>query len=144
METATFGAKFSAARTCVEQIIDLRSALRCPGVNPGEVSHVFGDNKAMMDCAKHPDAGINKHHTIPSFHHVRRLAAREFLATNGVISGSDAVDIVSEHWIHKSAWPLIKPLFNHKGDTGELHTDDVKSDDSSSERGVLKCDHTRV
>ena len=35
VETATFRAKFSAAGTCMEQIIDLRNTLRHPGVNPG-------------------------------------------------------------------------------------------------------------
>ena len=98
----------------------------------------------MVDCAKHPDARINKRHTILSFHHVRGLAARGFLAINHIISGSNAADIVSEHWSHKSAWPLIKPLFNHEGDTGELYVDDMKMDNSSSERGVLRCNQTRV
>ena len=98
------------------------------GVNPGKVGHTFGDDKAMIDCAKHPDAGINKRHTILSFHCVRGLAARGFLAMNHIISGSNAADVVSEHWTRESAWPLIEPLFNHEGDTGELHTDDLEPD----------------
>ena len=134
VETAAFGAKFAAARTCMEQTVDLRSTLRCSGVNPGKVSHVFGDNKAMIACAKHPDARINKCHTILSFHHVRGLAARGFLATNHIISGSNTADVVSEHWTHKSAWPLTGPLFNREGDTGEPHADDLATDDFSSER----------
>jgi len=123
VETATFGAKFSAAGTSMEQVIDLRCALRCPGVNLGKVSHIFGDDKAMIDCAKHPDAGINKRHTILSFHCVGSLAARGFLAMNHIASGSNAANVVSKHWAHESAWPLIEPLFNHEGDTGELHMD---------------------
>ena len=75
------------------------------------------EHKAMIDCAKHPDARINKCHMTLSFHCVGSLAARGFLATNHTVSGSDAADIVSEHWTHRSAWPLIKPLFNHEGDT---------------------------
>ena len=63
---------------------------------------------------------------------------------NHIILGSNAADIASEHWTHKAAWPLIKPLFNHEGDTGELYIDDVRSDNSSSERGVLKCERTGV
>ena len=126
------------------QVIDLRCALRCLGVNPGKVSCVFGDDKAMVDCAKHPDARINKRHTILSFHCVGSLAARGFLAMNHTASGSNAADAASKHWAHESAWPLIKPLFNHEGDTGECCTDDVKADNSSSERGVLKCSHTKV
>ena len=113
-------------------------------MNPGNVSYVFGDNKAMVDCAKHPDAKINKRHTILSFHYVRSLAARGFLAINHIVSASNAADIVSKHWSHKPAWPLIKPLFNHEGDTGELYADDMKMDNSSSERGVLRCNQTRV
>ena len=128
----------------MEQIIDLRNTLRYLGVNPGKVSYAFGDNKAMIDCAKHPDARINKRHTILSFHYVRSLAAKGFLAINHLTSGSNAADIVSKHWSHKSAWPLIKPLFNHEGDTGELYIDDVQSDNPSSERGVLKCEHDKV
>ena len=108
VETATFGAEFSAARTRMEQIIDLRNTLRCPRVNPGEVSHVFGDDKAMMDCEKHPGARINKRHTILSFHCIGSLAARGFVATNHTILGGNAVDIVSKHWTHESAWPLIE------------------------------------
>ena len=41
VETATFGAEFSAARTCMEQVVDLRCTLRCLGVNPGEVSCIL-------------------------------------------------------------------------------------------------------
>ena len=63
---------------------------------------------------------------------------------NHTVSGSNAADMVSEHWAHKSAWPLIKPLFDHEGDTGELHTVDVDLGSSLSERGVLKCSHTEV
>ena len=128
----------------MEQMVDSRCALRHLGVSPGEVRCVFGDDEAMTDCAKHPDAGINKHHAILSFHCVRRLAARGFLATNHTVSDGNAADTASKHWALKSSWPLIKPLFNHEGDTGELCTDDLKSDDSSSERGVLRCDHAGV
>ena len=143
-ETATFGAEFSAAKTCMEQVVDLRCVLRHLGVNLGEVSCVFGDNEAMMDCAKHPDARINKRHTILSFHCVGGSAARGFLAMNHITSGGNAADIVSKHLTHKVAWPLIRPPFNHAGDTGELCIDDLNYDDSSSERGVLNCKGTGV
>ena len=43
-ETATYGSEFLAARTCVEQIIDLRNSFRYLGVPVFETSYVFGDN----------------------------------------------------------------------------------------------------
>ena len=44
-ETATYGAEFLAARTCIEQIVDLRNAFRYLGVPVHETSYVFDDNK---------------------------------------------------------------------------------------------------
>ena len=45
VETATYGSEFVAARTCVEQIIDLRTTLRYLGVKVHPKSYMFGDNK---------------------------------------------------------------------------------------------------
>ena len=44
VETATYGSEFIAARTCVDQIIDLRTYLRYLGVPIRDQSYVFGDN----------------------------------------------------------------------------------------------------
>ena len=41
VETATYGSEFVAARTCVEQIIDLRNTLRYLGVPIQETSYMF-------------------------------------------------------------------------------------------------------
>ena len=112
----------------MEQTVNLRCTLRHLEVNPGEVCHVFGDNEAMTDCAKHPDAWINKRHAVLSFHFVGGLAAKGFLAMNHIVSGSNVADVVRKHWTHKAAWPFIEPPFNHEGDTGELHIDDWEPD----------------
>ena len=49
VETATYGSKFVAARTCVEQIVDLRNTLRYLGVPIRNRSYMFGDNKSVVD-----------------------------------------------------------------------------------------------
>ena len=47
VETATYGSEFVAARTCVEQVMDLRHTLRYMGVNIRMKIVMFGDNKAV-------------------------------------------------------------------------------------------------
>ena len=43
-ETATYGAECLAARTCIEQIVDLRNAFRYLGVPVCDNSYIWGDN----------------------------------------------------------------------------------------------------
>ena len=54
VETATYGSEFCAARTCMEQIVELRNYLRYLGVPIEEKTYVFGDNQAMIDSARLP------------------------------------------------------------------------------------------
>ena len=75
VETATYGSKFVAARTCVEQIIDLRTTLRCLGVRVKETSHTFGDNKSVVNSSNQVHAKLHKRHTALSFHQVREEMA---------------------------------------------------------------------
>ena len=45
VETATYGSEFVAARTAVDQIIDIRTTLRYLGVPIRDKSYMFGDNR---------------------------------------------------------------------------------------------------
>ena len=54
VETATFGSEANAARTAMEQIIDLRGTLRYMGVPLRESSYMFGDNKTVVDSGSLP------------------------------------------------------------------------------------------
>ena len=48
VETATYGSEFVAARTAVDQIIDIRTTLRYLGVPIRDKSYMFGDNRSEM------------------------------------------------------------------------------------------------
>src|SRR5687768_6374514 len=63
METATYGSEFVAARTCVEQIVDLRNTLRYLGVPIQERSYMFGDNESVVNLSTTPHAKLHKRHT---------------------------------------------------------------------------------
>jgi hypothetical protein len=51
VETSTFGSEFIAARTTIDQIVDLRTTLRYLGVPIQEKSYVFGDNKTIINAS---------------------------------------------------------------------------------------------
>lgn len=54
VETATYGAEFVAARTCIEQLVDLRNTLRYLGVPLREKSYMFGDNESVVNSSTTP------------------------------------------------------------------------------------------
>jgi hypothetical protein len=56
VETATFGSEFIAARTTIDQIIDLQTTLRYLGVPIQEKSYVFRDNKTIINASSTPHA----------------------------------------------------------------------------------------
>jgi hypothetical protein len=71
VETATYGSEFIAARTCVEQIIELRTTLHYLGVPIREKSYMFGDNKSVVDSSMQVHSKLHKRHTMLSYHRVR-------------------------------------------------------------------------
>jgi hypothetical protein len=126
-ETATYGAEFCAGRTCIEQIVDLRNTLRYLGVPVHNISYVFGDNKSMIDSSTYPYARMHKRHNILSFHYVRSMIARGFIALTHTASQDNLADVVTKHWAYNSVYSLLRPVFHHMGDTSELFIDDESS-----------------
>ena len=117
VETATYGSEFVAARTCVEQIIDLRTTLYYLGVPTRDVSYMFGDNKSVVDSSTQINAKLHKRHTMLSFHRVREAIASKmvnFVFINGEINPAD---ILSKHWGYAQIWPQLKPLLFWYGET---------------------------
>jgi hypothetical protein len=56
VETATFGSEFIAARTTIDQIVNLRTTLFYLGIPIREKSYVFRDNKTVIDASLTPHA----------------------------------------------------------------------------------------
>ena len=124
-ETATFGAEFVAARTCIEQIIDLRTTFRYLGVEVTNVSYMFGDNESMINNASFPYARLHKRHHLLSFHYVRAHIAQGYIALHHITSKSNIADIVSKHWAYGAVKGLLKPIFYTIGNTRDLYVDDT-------------------
>ena len=79
VETATFGSEYVAARTCTEQIIDVRINLRYLGVPIEGKSMMFGDNESVVNTASMPHSKLNKRHNALSYHRTREAIAAKIL-----------------------------------------------------------------
>ena len=117
VETATFGSEHVGARTCAEQVIDLRHTLRCLGVpihGPSRMvngpSMVFGDNESVINTAANPHSKLTKRHNALSYHRTREAVAAGIIRIHHVRSEMNPADVLSKHWDMASVWGQLKPL----------------------------------
>jgi len=120
VETATYGSEFVAARTCVEQVIELRTTLRYLGVPIRERSYMFGDNHSVVESSIRIHAKLHKRHTMLSFHRVREAIASGMLLFTFIPGEINPADILSKHWGYNQVWTQLKTLLFWKGDTAEI------------------------
>ena len=116
VETATYGSEFVAARTCVEQIIDLRNTLRYLGVKVNEKSYMFGNNESVINSSSNLNPKLHKHHNTLSFHHVREAIAFKFIDFHYLPGSENPADILSKHWAYSAVRELLLPLMHQHGD----------------------------
>ena len=117
VETATYGAEFVAARTCVEQIVDLRTTLRYMGVPVAHKSYMFGDNESVVKSSTIPESKLHKRHNALSYHKVREAISAGYILFTHLIGSRNPADILSKHWGYADVWPTMKVVLFWKGDT---------------------------
>ena len=117
VETATYGAEFVSARTCVEQIVDLRNTLRYLGVPLREKSYMFGDNESVVNSSCQPHAKLHKRHNALSFHRVREAVASGHLVFSFIAGENNPADILSKHWGYSAVWHMLRTILFVNGDT---------------------------
>ena len=120
VETATYGSEFVAARTCTEQIMEMRMTLRYLGVPVRDKYYMFGDNESVVNSACAPQAKLYKRHVFLSFHRVRESIAAG-ITTFRFIQGKDnPADILTKHWKYQQVWGMMHPLLFWQGHTMDL------------------------
>jgi hypothetical protein len=117
VETATYGAEYVSARTCVEQLVDLRNTLRYLGVPLRERSYMFGDNESVVNSSVQPHAKLHKRHNALSFHRVREAIASGVFVFLHIPGENNPADILSKHWGYTSIWHMLKAIMYVEGDT---------------------------
>ena len=115
VNTATFGAEASAARTAIEQMRANKSTLQYLGVPICGPSILLGDNKTVVDSTSIANSRLHKRHLMLSYHYVREaLATGEYVYSfvNGKYNPSD---VLSKHWCHNDVYPLLRPILFMSG-----------------------------
>jgi hypothetical protein len=92
------GSEFIAARTCVEQLIDLHTTLPYLGILIRDKSYMFGYSKSVVDNSMQVNAKTHKGHTILSFHCVRECIASKMVGFYFIPGKPNPADILSKHW----------------------------------------------
>jgi hypothetical protein len=120
VETTTYGSEYVAARTAVEQIIDLRNTLRYLGAPVCDYSYLFGNNNSVVGSSTTPDAKLSKRHVILSFHRVCKAVASGMVRFYYMPGSINPADILSKHWAHANIWKVLQPILFWQGDTFKL------------------------
>ena len=152
VETATFGSECVAARTCTEQIIDLRNTLRYLGVPIDGAAMMFGDNETVVNTASVPHSRLHKRHNALSYHRTREAIAAGITRFYHIRGETNPSDILSKHWDYPSVWPTLKPLMFWRGDTAVLSQTEaegetlkeVHEDTESKDDNLLLFDDTEA
>ena len=120
IEVATYGSEMLAARTCIEQIVELCNTLRYLGVPVRSKSYMFGDNESVVNSATQPHGKLHKRHNMLSFHFVREAISRGYIAFTHIPGSENPSDLLSKHWGYSDIWPLLKTLLFWEGDTLDI------------------------
>ena len=117
VENATFGSEFVAARTGVDQIVDIRTTLRYLGVPIQGKTYMFGDNQSVVTNATVPHSELKKRHMALSYHKAREAIAAGILVFYHIPGAINPSDLLSKHWSFADGMPLLRPLLFWKGET---------------------------
>jgi hypothetical protein len=120
VETATYGSKFVAAHTCVEQAVDLRTTFRYLGVPVRQKSYMFGDNQSVVESLTKIRANLHKRHNTLSFHRVREAIASGMISFFHIPGVRNPSDVLSKHWAYADVWKTMQPLMFWKEDTADI------------------------
>ena len=104
-----------AARTCVEQIIDLRTTLRYLGVPVNEKSYMFGDNESVVNSSKNLYSKLTKRHNALSYHRVCEAIASGYVKFSYIPGKLNPADILSKYWSYSNVKDLLLTVFYFQG-----------------------------
>jgi hypothetical protein len=117
VETATYGSEFVAARSAVEQIMDLRYTLRMLGVPILGASWLFGDNKGVVQSSTIPHSKLAKRWNALSYHRVREAISARFIIFLHIDGKKNPSDLLTKNLNYLSMKDFVNPLLCFMGDT---------------------------
>jgi hypothetical protein len=112
VESSTYGAEFSAARSAVEYIIGMRLFLRSLGVPINGPSVLLGDNKGVVLSATQFTSVLTKKHHAISYHKVRECIAAEIVDFRWVDGENNLADLMTKP-VTKAVQATLLKRFMH-------------------------------
>ena len=94
VESSAFSAEFIAMRSCIEEVRGLRYKLRMFGVPIDGPTHIFCDNKSVVNNCQKLESVLNKKHSSVAYHMARWAVAAGEVSIgwiNGEFNLSDAL-----------------------------------------------------
>ena len=110
VETATYGSEFTAMRSAVDQIHDLRYTARGLGVPIIGPTYMFGDNLSTIISSTKSDGKVAKRWNILSFHRVRESVAHGIARPFHIDGKDNPADVLSKHTSSRTWYELMRPL----------------------------------
>jgi len=138
VETATFGSEHVAARTCTEQVIDLRLTLRYLGVPIDGPTMVLGDNELVINSAAIPHSKMHERWVALSYHQVRHAVAAGIINVHHIAGKKNPADILNKHWDLPSVWNAMKPLLFWNWKLMAPSAEEVKEGSNVMQKDVAK------
>ncbi len=124
VETATYGAEFSASRTAVQQIEGLRLTLRYLGVPIHGATHLFGDNQSVVTSGSLPHSTLSKRWHALAYHKTREAVASDMINFHHMPGEINPADILSKHWGYDAVWRQLQAILFWEGDPSDLFLKD--------------------
>ena len=117
VQTATFGAEFTALKRAVEEAVTLRYYLRSMGVRVTKPSIIYGDNLSAIINATTPGSQLKKKYLALSYHYCREHFSAGIVNTRR-IDGNIIVQTHSQK--HREGQSFMDILMkSQKTDSGE-------------------------
>jgi len=138
VETATFGSECVAARTCTEQVIDLRLALRHLRVLINGPTMVLGDNESVINSAAIRHSKMHKRWVALSHHRVRHAVAAGIINVHHIAGKKNPADGLSKHWDLPSVWNAMKPLLFWNWKLMAPSTEEAKEGSNIEQKDVVE------
>ena len=110
VETATYGSEFTAMRTAVDHIIDLRYTARSLGIPIIGSTYLFGDNLSSIISSTKSDGRLAKRWNILSFHRVREAVAHGIVKPFHIDGKQNPADVLSKHTSSSTWYELMRSL----------------------------------
>jgi len=130
VETATYGSEFVAAKTAVEQIMDIRYTLMYLGVPIQGPTFMYGDNKTVVQSSAVPHSRLHKRHSLLAYHRVREAIAAGVVVFLHIAGKLNPADVLSKCWGYNQVWQMLQALLFWSGNTEDL----IGAEDSSESR----------